>query len=150
MSSIFGAAGVRYHLSGSHSLIAELRRSSFLVNHPGQTGGFTDSMVTVGGQTTHLTIGGPTQAAATAATSVNSLDLGYRYDLNPDDVFSPCAEVLAGASTSGFLTSEAAGIEYRFATSLSFDLSARAEQLFSPASVPLRALGFEAGIGFEW
>ena len=149
-SSIFGAAGVRYQILGSSSIVVELRRSAFLVNHAGQTGVPTDTMVTVGGQATQLTLGGASLPATTSTSQINSLDVGYRFDLNPNDGLSPCAEILAGASISGFLSSEAAGIEYRFANSLLFDVSARAEQLFSPASVPLSALGFEAGIGFVW
>jgi hypothetical protein len=150
MSYLFGAAGARYLLSGSSSLVVELRRSSFVVNHAAQSGNSRDTMVSVGGVPTQLTLGNLSLSATTSSSPVNSLDVGYRFDWNPNDVFSPIAEILVGASTSGFLSSEAAGVEYRFANSLSFDVSARAEQLFSPVSVPLSALGFEAGIGFEW
>jgi hypothetical protein len=149
-NSIFGAAGVRYLVSGSSSLAVELRRSSFVVNHAAQSGGFHDTTFSLGGRSYTNTIGDPSQPATTSTSPINSLDLGYRFDLNPNNVLSPCAEILAGASTSGFLSSEAAGIEYRFANSLSLDVSARAEQLFSSQSNPLTALGFEAGIGFEW
>jgi hypothetical protein len=149
-SSFFGAAGVRYQILGSSSLVVELRHSSFIVNHAAQSGAPRDTTFMIDGHAYSNTIGGSLQAASTATSLINSLDVGYRFDLNPNDVLSPCAEILAGASTSGFLSSEAAGLEYRFANLLSLDVSARAEQLFSPQSVPLTALGFEAGVGFEW
>ncbi len=149
-NSIFGAAGVRYLVSGSSSLVVELRHSSFVANHAAQSGGFHDTTFSLGGRSYTNTIGDPSQSATSSTSPINSLDLGYRFDLNPNDVFSPTAEILAGASTSGFLSSEAAGIEYRFANALSLDVSARAEQLFSSQSNPLTAFGFEAGIGFEW
>jgi hypothetical protein len=150
ISSIFAAAGVRYLLGGSSSLVVEFRRSSFVVNHSAQSGGFRDTTFSLGGVPYPNTIGSPSLPATTSTSQVNSLDVGYRFDLNPNDMLSPCVEVLAGASTPGFLSSESAGVEYRFANALSLDLSARAEQLFSPQSTPLTALGFEAGIAFEW
>lgn len=150
MSSIVGAAGVRYQIFGSSSIVVELRRSSFLVNHAAQSGGFRDTTLIAGGTQYPATIGTPAQPAATSTSQVNSLDLGYRFDMNPNGVLSPCAEIVAGASTSGFLSSEAVGVEYGLTNALSLDVSARAEELFSPASVPLTAFGFEAGIAFEW
>ncbi len=149
-SSIFGAAGVRYPILGSSALVAELRRTSFVVNRAGQNGGFRDTTFIVGGHSTTNTIGTSSQSSTTSNSFVNSLDLGYRYVLEPNNMLSPSAEILAGASTFGFLSSEAAGVEYRFTNSLSLDLSARAEQMFSPKSAPLTALGFEAGIAFQW
>jgi hypothetical protein len=149
-SAIFGAVGVRYRIFGSSSFVIELRRSSFIVNHAAQSGGLRDTTLTVGGASYPATIGSPSQLATSATSQVNSLDVGYRFDLSPNEVLSPCAEVLAGASNVGFLSSEAAGIEYRFANGFSLDASARAEQLFSPPSIPLTVLGFEAGIAFQW
>ncbi len=149
-SSIFGAAGVRYHIFGSSSFVVELRRSSFTVNHAAQSVMPRDTTVTVGGLPTQLTLGSPSQTASASTSLVNSLDVGYRFDLNPNDVLSPCAEIVAGASTVGFLSSEAAGIEYRFANGLTLDMSARAEQLFSPATSPLGSIGLEATLGFQW
>ncbi len=149
-SAIFGAVGLRYRIFGSSSFVVELRRSAFAVNHSAQSGGLRDTTLTVGGTSYPATIGTSSQSATTSMSQVNSLNVGYRFDLSPNDVFSPCAEILTGASTSGFLSSEAAGVEYRFANALWLEVSARAEQLFAPTSGPLTALGFEAGIGFQW
>ncbi len=149
-SSIFGAAGVRYQIFSSSSLVVELRRSAFVVNHAARPGGLQDTTFSLNGVPYTNTIGTALQPATTSTSMVNSLDVGYRFDWNPNAMLTPCAEILAGASTTGFLSSEAVGIEYRLANALSLDISARSEQLFSPASTPLTALGLEAGIGFEW
>ncbi len=150
MNSLFGAAGVRYHLSKNSSLVFALRQTSFREPHNGQNNTLRDTTLTAGGQTYRATIGNISPTTPQETSQVFSLDLGYRFELFPDAALSPCAEVLAGASTSGFLISEAAGIQYRFWNPLTFGLSARAVQLLSPSSAPLNVIGLETEIGFEW
>ena len=150
IGSMLGAVGLQYRVSGSSSLVVELRHSGFTQNKAGLIGSPYDTTVTAGGQIYKITIGTPSTLATTSTVLVNSLDLGYRYVLNPNNSLSPSAELLAGASTSGFVSLEAIGLEYRFATSLTLDMSARAEQLFSPSTSPLGLLGLEATLGFQW
>jgi hypothetical protein len=85
-----------------------------------------------------------------SSTSVASLDVGYRYELMPESMLSPFAEVLGGGSISGILSSEVIGIRYEFEAPFIFDLAARGDQMFSSGVAPQKAFGFEAGVGFGW
>ncbi|HET6401169.1 MAG TPA: hypothetical protein VFH95_07190 [Candidatus Kapabacteria bacterium] len=148
-NSLLDAAGVRYNVSKNSSLVFALRQTSFREPHSGQNNTLRDTMLTAGGQMYRATIGGTSPTTTQETAQVFSLDLGYRFELFPDAELSPCAEVLAGASASGFLTSEAAGIQYRFWNPFTLDLSARAVQLYSRSS-PMNTMELESAIGFAW
>lgn len=147
----FGTSlGMRYRMNNASSLVLELRRNVFMMSSTDVASTVHDSSVSLDDQTYREALGASNSTVIHSNTSVVSLDFGYRYELMPQSIVSPFAEVLVGGSTSGALTSEIAGVQYKISSALLLNLAARGDQLYRSRATPERAFAFEAGVGFAW
>ena len=151
MANLFyGSAGLRYHLNSVSSLVFEVRRNVFIQKYTANKLTLRDTVLTVGGQTYHNTIGEFSQVPRELTNPLFSLGAGYRYAFTEFGSFIPFAEVLLGASSQGGITSGAAGIGYSFSSPFSLELFLRTDQLFSRNSSPQTAFNISGSVIFTW
>ena len=141
--------GLRYILTPQSSLLLEVRKNSFISSTSHTMLSDSAASVVLDGQTFHNEIGSTASVSNYSSESVWSLDFGYHYLLFSNASLTPFAEVLAGGSFSGVVTSELLGAEYSL-SSFFFDAGLRADQLFAAGSLPRRSLTAEAAVGFMW
>jgi len=151
MANLFyGSTGLRYHLNSVSSLVFEVRRNVFIQKYTANKVTLHDTVLTVGGQTYHNTIGEFLQVPGQLTNPLFSLGAGYRYAFTEFGSFIPYAEVLLGASSQGGITSEAAGIGYSFSSPFALEFFLRTDQLFSRNSSPQAAFNINASLSFTW
>jgi hypothetical protein len=148
--SLSGSLGIRYALNASSSLLVEARRTSFPVSGSASTSSMRDTIINLGGSSYSNTIGSFSSTASYSTDPITSIGLGYRFELQPLDPWSPFAAIMLGTNTSGLLSSAMLGLSYRFHESYLFDLSARTDQFVAKGTSPERAVEIETGISFAW
>ncbi|MFI5264119.1 MAG: hypothetical protein ACHQM6_06360 [Candidatus Kapaibacterium sp.] len=147
---LFGSVGIRYALSPASSAIVELRRNSFIQKADAKKISFHDTVLTVGNQSYHSTIGELSSFPVESANDVFSIGAGYRFTFMESGSFLPFAEIILGAATQGGLTSELAGVRYSLDFPFSFELALRSDQFFSRGAPALTAFSLNAALNFSW
>ncbi len=147
---LYGSVGIKKQLNSASTIAFELRRNTFLKKYTAHISSYHDTVLTVGGQTYHNSIGVFTSASAEMVNNVISFGVGYRLNFSRIGAFTPFGEFGLGASTQGALTSEILGIQYSLNSLISLEFLIRSDQLFSRGSSPQSSFNINVGASYPW